>query len=413
MVEIYPEILRTESHCPRCTHLEKSVPKLFFWGVHVLGRFTCQSCQLAFLGTIPSGHTSLFPVSFSLDKKYRRFDVERSDWLALPLIDSVCSGKKKEPTIQMYNPGSGKDLILINCLDTCFGHVFTKVWNVYLNKSSFQESSIAVLIPDRCQWLLPKEVEIWSVKLNLEALSAEISSLDQWVKEQFKRFRKVYLHPAPVHLNHQGLDFEKILGIKPFDLDFFSSTSPNITFVWRADRFWLNSRILYFIDKASRKYKVENFFMPIFTWRQEQLVKRLTNSIIKKLPKASFSITGIGKTGRFASFINDQRKKSIDLQVEREWNLIFRKSHVVIGVHGSHMLIPTALSAGFIEILPRYKIDHLTEDISQAHNSSRLSHFLGRFVDEYVTSDLVSRHVISMVKKFDFIKSNMEDEVFK
>jgi hypothetical protein len=407
MVEIYPEILRTESHCPRCYHLEKSVPKLFFWGVHVLGRYTCQSCRLAFLGTLPSGHTSLFPVSFSTDKKYRLFDRKSAGWLAFPLIDAVSSGKKIEGNIQIFNPGLGKDLILINCLDTCFGHVFTKVWNVYFNKSSFQEIGIAVLIPDQYQWLLPKEVEIWSVKTNLEALSAEISGLDQWVKAQFKRFRKVYLHPVPVHVNHQGLDFEKILGIKPFDLDFFSTTSPNITFVWRADRFWLNNNILYFFDKASRKYQVENFFQPIFAWRQEQLVMRLTNKIIKKLPYASFTITGVGKTGSFPSFIKDWRQGAIDWQVEQDWNHIFRKSHVVRGVHGSHMLIPTALSAGFVEILPRYKIDHLTEDISQAH-SSRLSHFLGRFVDEYATPDLISMHVVSMVKKFGFIKKNME-----
>ena len=74
------------------------------------------------------------------------------------------------------------------------------------------------------------------------------------------------------------------------------------------------------------------------------------------------------------------------------------------------MLIPTALAAGFINLVPRYKIPHLAEDTALQHKSRYLQ-FLGRYLDEYSTPDLVAQHVISMISDFPSLFKNIESRL--
>ena len=185
--------------------------EVYFQGIHVLGKNVCNACGTEYISTIPTGHSTFFPVSFTLDKRHQRFDKKSGSWMALPLISSVCEGLSVEGVFKRYNLGGEKELILINCLDDCFGHVFTKVWNVYLELQNRQNKTIAVLIPAQCRWLLPSTgIEIWSVNLALGQIKQGIKGLDEWIRNQFQRFNKVLLHPTYIHLNHQSLDFKQI-----------------------------------------------------------------------------------------------------------------------------------------------------------------------------------------------------------
>ncbi|MDO6439155.1 hypothetical protein Q4534_17165 [Cyclobacterium sp. 1_MG-2023] len=411
MIEIYPEIGQSESQCPRCGVLGLSNGTLYFQGTHCLTSHICSDCSLEFYATLPIGHAILFPVTFSRDGKHQKFNQKEGSWMAEPLINSIQNPPIKEVPIQLIQTSSGGDLLLVNCLDSCFGHVFTKIYNVYLLKKHFPKKTLGVLLPERCRWLISdKEVEIWSVDLPLENIGEGVQGLDSWVKQQFKRFHSVALSVVPVHIDQEQLDFKEILGVKPFELEEFDRLPLQLTFIWRSDRFWLNSKGLDLLHKASIKYNFQNWVEDILQHRQGSLLRRLVNRVRKSFPNVAFYVTGIGRNGKFPHGCHDERVEKMQESIERKWNEVYRRSHLVLGVHGSHMLIPTALSAGFIEILPRHKIDHLTEDIAQSHNS-RLSHFLGRYMDEYATPELISKHVVSMVKKFDFIKSNMDSEL--
>lgn len=389
---------------------DNTIASLYFQGMHVLGNFTCQSCGLDYFASLDSGHATHFPVSFSKDSQHQLFDKKEAGWLAKPLIDSI-GNRAVEGSLQVLNRSSGEELILINCLDSCFGHVFTKVWNVYVEINRDQNKTIAVLIPEQCRWLLPKEgLEIWSVDVPLSQIHLGINGLDKWMKSQFQRFRKVLLHPVFIHLDHRQMDFEKILGEKPFDLEYFYDSSIKITFVWREDRFWLANRFLHWLYMVSRKFKLEKFFKPLFLWRQKKLIHRLAKIINRSFSEVCFTVTGLGKSSVFPAGIKDERVTTINFEVEKRWNNIFSKSHVVLGVHGSHMLIPSALAAGFVEILPRYKINHLAEDICRTH-SGRLGQFLGRIIDENAGPKLVALHITSMIQRFNFVKSNLESKL--
>jgi hypothetical protein len=119
------------------------------------------------------------------------------------------------------------------------------------------------------------------------------------------------------------------------------------------------------------------------------------------LENVQFTAVGLGKTGRLSSGIIDMRAKTVTDALETAWCQIYASSHVVVGVHGSNMLIPSSLAAGFVEILPRHKIDHLAEDVVPRHPKRQLF-FLGRFLDAYASPRLVALHVCSLIKNFSY-----------
>ncbi|WP_162417418.1 hypothetical protein [Cyclobacterium roseum] len=400
MIDIYPYNASTPANCPRCGAESKDAGELFFQGTHVLAEQNCSDCGLDFYVTLPIGHAALYPVVCARDGRYARYNRQEGSWMALPLIRSFQKDAGAEVEIALLQPNPGGELLLVNCLDSCFGHVFTKLWNVYLLKKQYPFKTLAVLLPARCCWLITdSEVEIWSVDLPLEELGKGVQGLDAWVKEQFKRFASVALSEVPVHPPLEGLDVDEILQARPFDLEDFEKLPLQLTFIWRSDRFWLNSRLLDLLYKASIKFGFQFLVRDMICFRQVHLLGRLRKRIQNALPEARFLVTGLNTSARFPKGWEDERVPHIVESVERRWNEIFRTSQVVIGVHGSHMLIPTALAAGFVEILPRHKVPHLTEDIGQQHGG-RLGPFLGRFVDEFSSPRLVAHHVLSMVKGF-------------
>lgn len=413
MIEIYPDTESIPANCPRCGGVSEDTDERYFQGIHCLAERTCIDCRLDFYATLPIGHAALFPVVFSRDGEYSHYNREEGSWMALPLMRSFQEDPGAWAEIELLQANPGGDLLLINCLDSCFGHVFTKLWNVYLLKKQFPFKTLAVLVPARCRWLITDtDVEIWSVVLPLEDIGKGVNGLDAWVKDQFSRFQTVSLSRVPVHANQEAVDFEEILQARPFDLKEFDRRPLQLTFIWRSDRFWLNSRGLDLLNRASIKFGFRPWVQPMMQYRQNRLLERLMTKLRKVFPEARFYVTGLGKGRRLPWGWKDERVDEMDESVERSWNEIYRQSQLVLGVHGSHMLIPTALAAGFVEILPRHKLAHLTEDIGR-HHGGHLGPFLGRFVDEFSSPDLVASHVVSMVKGFGRVCGGLDEEIPK
>ncbi len=128
-----------------------------------------------------------------------------------------------------------------------------------------------------------------------------------------------------------------------------------------------------------------------------------------QLPEATFYAVGLGKSRKLNNDILDLRQEVIDLETEQKWNSCFAKSHIAIGVHGSAMLIPSGLAAGFIDIVPRYKIDQFAEDTILPFKN-RMLQFLGRFLDEYSSPKLIAQHAISMVRQFPFVQKSISQK---
>jgi hypothetical protein len=141
------------------------------------------------------------------------------------------------------------------------------------------------------------------------------------------------------------------------------------------------------------------------------LIKKTIHHVRKAIPNCDFFLTGLGRTGSFDRIGIDERRIKLDASTEREWCAIYARSHVVIGVHGSNMLLPTALSAGCVEILPDDRFGNMIQDISVRYND-RKQLFFYRFADQYSSPRAVAEKVIAMLTDFDLYNKNMCENLY-
>lgn len=397
--------LESSVKCHCCDGESVILKEFIFQGIHILAKYNCSACASSFFHTLPIGHDLLFPTSF--DEAGKRVKAEiQSEWLVRPLLDSIFNEKKINITIEKEVFRQAREAIVLNCIDNCFGHSFMKLWNIEILKSRYPDRSVIVFVPKRMRWLLPDDVdEVWSFDASFPELEKFIVNLDEEVKKNLlPRFSHVFVSKAFTYLGLDKINLKAFLKTERFNLDKFNDAPPRITFVLREDRFWHRYPMEFFLFKLFVKLKLDK---KIFIWRQNFLVNRAARKIKAKLASAEFYATGLNRTGRLSSMISDLRVQTPSAQKERQWCDLYSKSHVVVGVHGSNMLIPTALAGGFIEILPRYKIRHIAEDTLIDYNS-RYTLFLGRYLDEFVSPAQISNHVTNMLTDFAYLHRNTQ-----
>ncbi len=408
MLEIYPapNLIFT---CHNCNKKDQAAIELLFPGKAVLAKTWCKHCNSTSYYSYPTGHFLGFPVSFN--EKEANYHPRAHLWLAQPLIESFQNDEKKtNVTIEKIIHKKAEQAILLNCLDSCYGHVFHKMMNALLHLKHQPEMGLVLLIPKSFLWLVPDGVaEVWHIDISLRDSDNWISNLDSFVKTEMKRFQKVYLSLAFTHLESTNLDLSTLTKTKKFDLVKFDSLPPTITFICREDRVWLNNYLENFLFLAAVKFKLLRYFQPYFVRRQNHLFSKAAKKINKRIKNVRFLAVGIGKTGSLGKNITDHRHEGgvMTEAEEKQWCALYAQSHIVIGIHGSNMIIPTSLSAGFIELLPRYKIPHLTEEVTPPH-AGRYRHFLGRFLDQFSSTRLLALNAISMLTDFRYFYVNTE-----
>jgi hypothetical protein len=402
LIRITP--LEQTPDCPTCggNGIE---PVILFQGIHTLVKSKCNNCNVHFFQTLPVGHDLLFPMTF-IERDKKIVTKERAKWLSQPLVKALFEGACVRLKVSRDIHSQKSEAIILNCLDNCFGHVFAKLWNASILQEKYPDQSIIVFIPASMRWLIPAGIsEIWAFDHSLSELDKFLTGLDEEVKQNLlPRFENVWMSKAYTHLDLARVDLKAMLRTDRFDLASFDITPTTITFVVREDRFWHSSAFEFFLFKVFVKLRLSK---NIFVWRQNNLISRLADLIKKELGNARFHATGLGKSGRLSSLITDKRKINLTKEDELEWCDIYSKSHVVIGVHGSNMMIPTALAAGFIEVLPRHKLRHIAED-TLVNYSSRYTIFLGRHVDHFVRPRLLADHVVNIIRFFPYLYRNTE-----
>ena len=107
-------------------------------------------------------------------------------------------------------------------------------------------------------------------------------------------------------------------------------------------------------------------------------------------PDLTASIVGLGEPRPVPDGVTDLRTTKMNVETELAWCRTYAKSHFVIGVHGSNMLLPTALAGGCIEVLPHDRFGNLAQDVAVRCNDV-MQLFLYRFVDEFASPATVAQ----------------------
>lgn len=400
MIKIKP-IVSEQFYLPGHFEERAVVEEIMFAGTHILAKCSYSSLRQYFYHTLPVGHTWQRPVVFSEDGQETYYHPEAKTWLAEPLIKSFLSRHTVAPiTIRRDIRKAYRQVVILNCLDSCYGHCLYKLFNAQRHLRQRPELGLVLLIPRSLAWLVPEgTAEVWCVEAPVRQLKQYIPNLDGFVKSSFAAYDKVYLSRAITQLNTFKIDTESFTKVAPFELDDFFKTNPRITFVLREDRFWLTSRVDYFLYLASVKFNSLLWMKFYFGYRQNHLIRNAAQRIKEQLVDAQFFATGIGRTGKFGNSIKDCRVVGeVSSAKEKEWAQLYSSSHIVVGVHGSSMLIPTSLAAAFIILMPDYKIAHWGEDVVARHSTPNAT-FLGRFLP-FSSARHIADHTIHLIKGF-------------
>jgi hypothetical protein len=176
--------------------------------------------------------------------------------------------------------------------------------------------------------------------------------------------------------------------------------NPVITFIWREDRLWETES--HSTSARFDKIKQHLGISQERTNEQTRKVIKLAECLRGDFPLLDFAVVGLGKAHNLLDWISDLRLTKLDTEAERAWCERYAKSHIVIGVHGSNMLLPSAHAGGVIELIGEERQGNFLQDILFRRSDSREMFFRYRFVPHSATPEDLARLASTMLRYQDF-----------
>ncbi len=386
-------------YCPHCKE-DLAVVDWYIPGMRTLAKLTCKRCDKMFFCDLPAGHGRYTP-SLLDTITGEVFSDGAPTWHDSWLKQSY---KKKNcfPPLQIHKETFTKveKPILLNCLDMMYGHCLLKLLNAQYYLDNKPEYDLIVLIPSFLRWMVPDGVAaVWSVDLKLENGDQWNDGFAQAIKSELVEFDKVWLSVAYSHPHSHDFDIERFTRTKPFNLSDWNRKRPTVTYIWRNDRRWLqnecNNSFADIIQKiACRLQSVESRIETV----QRLTVIRLAQCLRHSISDVEFAVAGIGSSEKLPSWIKDMRSEHINDDIEKLWCQQYASSHVVIGVHGSNMLLPSGHAATTIELMPVARWGNIMQDILSGEEDARMRCYLTRILPDISTPSIVASVVESLFK---------------
>jgi hypothetical protein len=299
-------------------------------------------------------------------------------------------------------------VIILNTLDFVYGHSLLYLFNLQRLIREEKRPDIIVIVQPMLRWLVPRSevAEIWTVKLDFPAFRDYYPDLSEKLNRELERFKEVYISQGHILPTNTNIQIEKFTGIYPFDFE-NKPVKTGITFIWREDpdRLWIKN---YYLLKGIKKLGLSRMLLPFHLLR----VIRLFRLVRKRLGgEFTYSVAGLGKSFKMPSFIEDHRVVSFNEENERQLCRIYAESGLVIGVHGSAMLLPSAHAGMVVSLMPSKRWGNFAEDVLYIETDVRLAAFQRRIIPSNICIADVRDIVIDMITGRDyFIKKFLHDE---
>lgn len=401
-------------HCPGCKSTKDNIKitGLRFPGMHVFAELNCKKCKGSFLFDLPIGHSLLYPVHITKEGKLVNTN-PRLKWLSNPVINGFNNPDNGSLNIRIIKKRNFEKVILLNCLDYLYGHSLLKLLNAgnYLNK--FPDIGLILLIQKNFEWLIPDgTAEAWIVDCPMKSGNNWFTFLEKEIPAELSRFKEVYLGMGYAHPSIKELNIADFVKIPAFNLNNWLQRAPVITFIYREDRLIHPTKIereFYRLAEGIGILTKVPLIKQFFLYRQKKYLNQYFHRLKNSIPEITIQIAGIGKRNLMRSNIIDLRKSKLKDEDELTWAKAYSQSNLVVGIHGSNMLLPTALAGGFIEILPEQRLGNITQDIVFRHDA-RTSHYLGRFTDEFISAKNLAKLTADLLLYFPDFYINTDDK---
>ena len=352
---------------------------LLWQGLHVCEILVCNRCNKKRINSLPVNQSILEPYAFYPDSGVvndAQGNIVPDNWYSKKL-KSIASPVQDEIEIDIDIIRKYDEVLILNTLDYIYGHSFLFLLNLQQIVKSGTRYGIVVIVQPMLKWLIPREdvAEIWTINLGFKSFNNYYPDLSTKINSEFARFKNVWLSKGHLIPTNENINIQNFTGIRPYNF-LKEPDAPGITFIWRedTDRLWIRN---IFLLKGFKKIGIGKVLVPL----QYLRVMLLFNVLKYKLgTKYYYSVSGLGKFGRFPSFIHDRRVKHFTEESERMLCGVYSESALVIGVHGSGMLLPSAHAGMAISLMPSKRWANYAEDILFTENDVRLASFQRRIV---------------------------------
>ncbi len=405
LVPVKPQ-LWNELVCPKCGAASPAAKGVLFPGVHVLGEYACTQCSFTFIADLPVGFAVDHGIAIGKENG-AMYDAQGAEpWVTTPLMKAFGSPSDEEVRIERKVLKPSKRVVVLNTLDFLYGHVVLKLWNAQYYLDAHPDLGLVLIMPRTFEWLVPKgTAEVWLVDQKLGKAHGWYRSIDRQVNALLLEFDEVFLGKGYAHPDKSKVDIERFTGVPAFHLDKFSSAPKHITFVLREDRLWFRTALHKFKYRALMKVGLKGIARWYFLTDQQRLAMGSLRRIQARYPDVQATIVGLGAKRSVPAGVTDLRTRAMNVETELEWCRVYAKSQIVVGVHGSNMLLPTAFAGGCIEVLPHDRYGNIVQDVAVRCNDV-MQLFLYRFVDEFASAREVARHAVSMFSDFTVFHRN-------
>lgn len=180
MIRLHPAP-DAEHNCPYC-ELQLDVRGWYIPGMRNLAAMVCPKCGRSYYGDLPAGHGLYYPMLLQRDNG-RVHDVNGVPWFADWLRLSYASRSTTPLGFSVEEQRGIRKPILLNCLDTVYGHCLLKLLNAQYYLDQRPDLDIIVLIPRFLRWLVPDGTAIWTVDLPL----SRGTEWSDWLAEQLHK----------------------------------------------------------------------------------------------------------------------------------------------------------------------------------------------------------------------------------
>lgn len=309
--------------------------------IKIINQFTvseirCDSCGEKQVYLLPTDNHSAVIYPFSFDPKTFTHNGELNDYTQLLLKNYKKKLNNVKTTIEFFGEKKKEKCLIVNTLDNAYGHSLFKIFGlINIFKNHHKEYDIIVLTFPQFSYMIPEEFNkiIINKSFNEMNIYTNISNLIKKITNKYKEVEIAINSTYPLERN-------KIK--KYFFNEYIKETN--------------QKKIVYIYRKEYKR-----------SWGVF-LEKRRVKALFKKLKSKysneyEFYIIGDYDGGDFEEYIIDKRVKKYNKKSDVEWISILNEAELVIGVHGSHMILPSLLAKKVLDLLPRFKYSHIGEDI--------------------------------------------------
>lgn len=279
-----------------------------------------------------------------------------------------------------------------------------KLLNSQFYIDNLLDYDLIVIVPKFLSWMVPKEVyNIIEVNISLRKGYLWINGFNDFIKKFLKDYKEILLSKAYSHPHPKNYDISRFVGLEPFNEEKIKADELKITYIWRNDRLIFNNKLGF---RISNKFNI-GLLKKFYIWKQKKYIENLYIELNKNFNKVDFAVVGPGGEFEFAKGIIDLRFEKINEEVDKRWCERYSVSQIVVGVHGSNMLLPSGLSGSTIEILPEDRLGNFLQDILFDTNDIRDTLYRYRFVNDTISPYRLSKHITSLVKSYPSFRKDM------